>query len=87
MECYRTKRDPDRVVPIFYSLGNLLTPFSHAAFRRSAIARISLAKGTCRDGSVRTYVAHTKTVEVFQEIDESTETTWLTARGTSRARV
>ena len=74
-------------MPIFYSLGNLLTPFSHPAFRRSAVARIRLAKGTCRDGSVRTYVAHTNTVEVFQEIDESTETTWLTPLESSPARV
>jgi poly-gamma-glutamate synthesis protein (capsule biosynthesis protein) len=73
MECYRTRRDPDRVVPIFYSLGNLTTPFSHPAFRRSAVARVRLAKGTARDGSTRAYVKSAGMLEVYQEIDEGNQ--------------
>ncbi len=73
LECYRTNRDPDRVVPIYYSLGNLLTPFSHPAFRASWIARITLAKGVARDGTTRTYVAKAYKVEVFQEINTKAE--------------
>lgn len=81
MECYRTRRDPDRVVPIFYSLGNLVTPFSHPAFRLSGVARIELAKGACRDGATRTYVTNAETIEVFQEVDEENETIRLTRKG------
>ncbi|MGK5083231.1 CapA family protein [Bdellovibrionota bacterium FG-1] len=81
MECYRTRRDPDRVVPIYYSLGNLITPFSHPAFRRSDVARITVAKGTNRDGVTRTYVRSAERVEVFQEIDEKNGKIRLVAHG------
>jgi len=71
MECYRTRRDPDRVVPIYYSLGNLLTPFLHPAFRHSHVARITLAKGATKEGVTRTYVANAGAVLVRQEVDEN----------------
>lgn len=70
VELYRTRRDPDRVVPIYYSLGNLVNPFSHPAFRVGGLARVRLAKGRCADGRVRTYVREATTSRVFQEIDE-----------------
>ena len=74
MEYYRTTRDPDRIVPVYYSLGNLLTPFSHPAFRVSAVARIMLATGVDRNGSKQTYVSHADMRRVFQEIDEPNKT-------------
>lgn len=68
-EHYRTRRDPDRVVPIYYSLGNLVNPFTHAAFRLGGIAQLALAKGRTADGHVRTYVREATCATVFQEID------------------
>lgn len=69
MECYRTQRDPDRVVPIFYSLGNLTSPFSAPEFCRSGVARIELGKGTTRDGTARTYVKRAGISEIVQTVD------------------
>jgi poly-gamma-glutamate synthesis protein (capsule biosynthesis protein) len=69
MEHYRTRRDPERVVPIYYSLGNLVNPFTHAAFRLGGIARITVAKGRTADGNARTYVREAGCATVFQEID------------------
>ena len=77
MEAYRTRRDPDRVVPIFYSLGNLITPFSHPAFRRSGVAQIQLAKGTTSTGVQCTYVKSAEIREVYQEMDEAKQKIWL----------
>lgn len=56
VEYYRTARDPDRVVPIYYSLGNLTNPFLASHLCRSGVARIHLVKGARGDGSRRTYV-------------------------------
>lgn len=69
MERYRTARDPDRVVPIYYSLGNLVTPFTHPAFRRSAVARIRLVKGTTAAGITRTYVGSADAAGVWLRMD------------------
>lgn len=74
MECYRTRRDPDRVVPIYYSLGNLVNPFSAPYLCRSFVARITLAKGTRPDGALRTYVREARTIEIVQEADVEGET-------------
>jgi poly-gamma-glutamate synthesis protein (capsule biosynthesis protein) len=82
MELYRTKRDPDRVVPIYYSLGNLVNPFSHPAFRHGGVARIKLAKGVSQNGSTCTYVKEADKVEVFQEIDEKHERIHLVQKRT-----
>jgi poly-gamma-glutamate synthesis protein (capsule biosynthesis protein) len=72
-ECYTTRRDPDRVVPIFYSLGNLTNPFSAPDLCRSGVARIDLAKGTVAgsgsDGGTRTYVRNATLSEVVQVVD------------------
>lgn len=80
MERYATKRDPARLVPIFYSLGNPVNPCSHPEIRVSGVARLKLARGTDRDGRRRTYVRDARIVEVFQEIDEAREQIRLVRR-------
>ncbi len=85
MECYRTQRDPDRVVPIFYSLGNLITPFSDPRFRESAVAQLKVAKGTCRDGKSRTYVQDAHRVTVFLEMDEKKQKLFIVRRENEKA--
>lgn len=70
-ELYRTRRDPERQVPIFYSLGNLVNPFSLPELCRSAIARITLAKGRVRGGETRTYVQAAQLLPVTQRADEA----------------
>jgi poly-gamma-glutamate synthesis protein (capsule biosynthesis protein) len=71
-EYYRTCRDPDRIVPIFYSLGNLTNPFRDPRLCRSLVARIGLAKGRTADGHIRTYVQRAGADTVVQSIDIST---------------
>lgn len=72
-EYYRTRRDPARVVPIFYSLGNLVTPFSAPFLCRSLIARLELAKGIA-EGATRTYVGRVQLAEVMQIADDEQRT-------------
>lgn len=69
-EYYRTRRDPGRVVPICYSLGNLTTPFSAPFTCRSLIARLDLAKGRTEGGATRTYVDGVQLTEVMQTPDD-----------------
>lgn len=57
LELYRTRRDERRIVPIYYSLGNLLTPFCMPYVRRSRVARLELVRGRWPDGTEGTYVA------------------------------
>lgn len=45
VEIYRPVSNPDRTVPILYSLGNLSTLLSHPAMALSLVARIGIAKG------------------------------------------
>lgn len=73
MELYRPKRAPERVVPIFYSLGNLITPFALPESCRSGVARITLAKGARagRPGN-ETHVRNADIVPVVQVVDEHT---------------
>jgi poly-gamma-glutamate capsule biosynthesis protein CapA/YwtB (metallophosphatase superfamily) len=73
VEYYRTRRDPDRIVPIFYSLGNLITPFSLPAYRKSGIARLRLSKGITKDGVCRTYVTEARIDGVFLEVEDSSK--------------
>ena len=68
-EFYRTRRDPLRVVPIFYSLGNLINPFSAPYLCRGGIARLELAKGRLADGTKRVYVRDAVLVEIVQQVD------------------
>lgn len=71
VEYYRTRRDPDRVVPIFYSLGNLTNPFSAPIFCKSDVARVRIAKGTTSNGAERTYVRDASATTVVQIADEA----------------
>jgi hypothetical protein len=70
VEYYRTVRDPNRIVPIYYSLGNLTTPFSLPFMCRSGIAHLRLAKGTGPDDIPRTYVRDASLEEVVQVADD-----------------
>jgi poly-gamma-glutamate synthesis protein (capsule biosynthesis protein) len=54
MELYTTKRDKNRMVPIYYSLGNLINAFSAEELCQSAVAKLSLSKGKYND-ETRTY--------------------------------
>ena len=73
LELYRTQRDPDRLVPIFYSLGNLVNPFRHPTFRRGGLAELRVARGRVPSGAVRTYVESARLREVFQHVDDDHE--------------
>lgn len=60
MELYRTRRDPRRLVPIYYSLGNLINPFTAPDSCRSGVAhevpsvpRSESPKDTCDIGPRR----------------------------------
>ena len=70
VEYYRPQRDKGRIVPIYYSLGNLINPFSHPAFRVGGVAQIDLVKGLRQDGTIATYVKRSELTKTFQEIDE-----------------
>jgi poly-gamma-glutamate synthesis protein (capsule biosynthesis protein) len=70
VEYYRTRRDPRRVVPIFYSLGNLTNPFSAAYACRSGVARLALMKGAL-DGATVTYVVSADVLPIDQEVHGS----------------
>lgn len=74
VEYYRTNRDPDRVVPIYYSLGNLTNPFSAAHACRSGVAQVTVAKGVCRGDHIKTYVAQAGCTLVDQRADADTGT-------------
>jgi len=76
-EFYRTKRDPLRVVPIYYSLGNLINAFSASYLTKSAIAKFTLTKGSLKDGSRRVYVKHADHELVQQKVDEKRKTIYL----------
>ena len=45
VEFFRPSREPTRVVPIYYSLGNLINPFSADYFCRSGLADVTLVHG------------------------------------------
>lgn len=74
VELYRTRRDPRRVVPVYYSLGNLVNAFSAPYLCRSRIAQLRLAKGRDADGVERTYVSEAGMLDVEQRADEATRT-------------
>ena len=63
VEIYRPASDPDRLVPILYSLGNLSTLMSHPAMALSLVARVGIAKGQYRGRPV-TRVANLELVPV-----------------------
>ena len=55
LEVYQTRRDPDRVAVIAYSLGNLTSPFSTPAIALSQILNLNLCKGIS-GGKQQTYI-------------------------------
>jgi hypothetical protein len=66
MEWYRTQRDSDRVVPIFYSLGNLV-PIVTAPFSAlSIVAQLTFTTGEA-GGTTKTLVAGVRLVPVIQQ--------------------
>lgn len=69
VEWYRTCRDLERVVPIYYSLGNLTNPFAASFMADSLVARMTLARGRTRDGISRTYVREASATTVRQVAD------------------
>ncbi|MGE4233467.1 MAG: CapA family protein [Bacteriovoracia bacterium] len=69
-EFYQTKRDPFRVVPIYYSLGNLINPFTAPHLCLSYLAQIDVAKGTMPDGAIKTYVKYAGKLNVIQKVSD-----------------
>lgn len=68
-ELYRTQRDPARIVPIFYSLGNLTNAFRDPRLCRSLLAHLNLIKGRRSDGSLATYVRDCRAKTIVQSTD------------------
>lgn len=69
VEFYRTKRDENRIVPVYYSLGNLVNAFSAPFLCKSAVANLHLVKGTTADGREQTYIKEAEIRPVFQKVD------------------
>jgi poly-gamma-glutamate synthesis protein (capsule biosynthesis protein) len=65
VEYYRSKRDPDRVAVITYSLGSLTWGYTAPYLVLSAILNLSLAKGRFKGREV-TYVESAKVTPVFR---------------------
>lgn len=70
IEYYRTQRDPDRIVPIAYSLGTLAWSFMAPHMALSTVLDVLLAKGEYQ-GEAKTYVQQVQPVPVFRaEVNE-----------------
>jgi poly-gamma-glutamate synthesis protein (capsule biosynthesis protein) len=67
VEYYTPKRDPSRIVPIYYSLGNLSNPFETPFMALSLLSLIELSKGTL-DGQGVTYVQKVTNIPIIQEL-------------------
>ncbi len=65
VEYYRTRRDPDRIAVIAYSLGSLLWSFSAPHLALSAILNLTLTKGRFQDRDV-TYIENARVTPVFR---------------------
>lgn len=74
VEYYRTQRDPHRVVPIYYSLGNLTNPFSAPHLCASQVAQLKLGRGRWPDGTRRTYVVEAGCTRVVQTANDADQT-------------
>jgi poly-gamma-glutamate synthesis protein (capsule biosynthesis protein) len=74
VEFYRTRRDENRIVPVFYSLGNLINPFMAPHFCHGYIAQIQIAKGLSPDGAEKTYVEFARAIDTYQVTDHSAKT-------------
>ena len=67
IEYYTPKRDPHRIAPIYYSLGNLSNPFETPFMALSLSSLIELSKGTFNGKSV-TYVRKVTNIPIIQEL-------------------
>lgn len=78
IEWYRTKRDPDRLVPIFYNLGNLVAIVTAPFSALSLVARLTLTKGQV-NGEDKTLVESEQLTPVIQLSQEKNgkQTVWL----------
>ncbi|MEO5337160.1 MAG: CapA family protein [Magnetospirillum sp. WYHS-4] len=65
VEYYRTRRDPDRVAVIAYSLGSLTWGYSAPHLVLSAILNLSLAKGR-HQGREATYIESARVTPIFR---------------------
>jgi len=68
LELYRPRRDPRKVVPIAYSLGNLTSSFSAPHLILSGVLNVSISKGVL-DGQPITSVDTAEIVPVVQTED------------------
>ncbi|MFO1526446.1 MAG: CapA family protein [Turneriella sp.] len=68
-EFYKTKRDGGRVVPIFYSLGNLINNYAADYLCESLVARINLISGSL-SGIKKIFVTSVGLKKVRQIFDE-----------------
>jgi len=68
-ELYRTMREPARVVPIFYGLGNLSSPMVAPYNTLSLVINIDIVKGTL-DGVGKTLVKNITVTPVIQMEEE-----------------
>jgi len=71
-EQYRTEREPDRVVPIFYGLGNLSCPMAAPHNVVSQIVNLEIAKGRL-DGEEKTLIKDFTITPVIQMEEEAGE--------------
>lgn len=67
VEYYTPKRDPNRIVPVYYSLGNLSNPFETPFMALSLLSLIELSKGTLNGQGV-TYVRKVTNIPMIQEL-------------------
>jgi hypothetical protein len=70
VEYYTPKRDPYRIAPIYYSLGNLSNPFETPFMALSLLSLIELSKGTFKGRGV-TYVQKVTNIPIIQELHNS----------------
>lgn len=67
IEYYAPKRDPYRIAPIYYSLGNLSNPFETPFMALSLLSSIELSKGTFNGKSVN-YIRKVTNIPIVQEL-------------------
>jgi poly-gamma-glutamate synthesis protein (capsule biosynthesis protein) len=67
VEYYRTRRDPQRIAVIAYSLGSLTWTFSAPHLALSAILNLSFAKGSLQ-GRPQTYIESARVVPVYRTL-------------------
>ena len=69
MEWYRPQRDPERLVPIFYGLGNLVAIITAPWSALSLVAQLTLTKGRLH-GKTKTLFEAMQLTPVIQLNDE-----------------